>query len=57
VSLSDLRDLLSRDARLNPDARMAAISRLRLEHKDDVHGMATRIASQFSFSIPKELQG
>ena len=57
VGLSDLRDLLNRDPRLNPDARMAAISRLHLERKDDIHGMATRIAAQFSFSIPKELQG
>jgi hypothetical protein len=56
VGLSDLRDLLSRDPRLNPDARMAAISRLRLEKKDDVRGMANIVAAQLSFSIPKELQ-
>jgi len=57
VGLSDLRDLLSRDLRLNPDARLALISRLRLEKKDDVRGMAKNVAALLSFSIPKELQG
>ena len=57
MGLSDLRDLLSRDLRLNPDVRLALISRMRLEEKQNVHAMAKRVAAQFSFSIPKELQG
>jgi len=56
VSLADLRDLLSRDPRLNPDARLAALSRLKLDKKDDVRGMAKVAAAQLSFSVPKELQ-
>ena len=56
VGLSDLRDRFSRDPRLYPDVRMAAISRLRLEKKDDVRGMAKLVSAQLSFSIPKELQ-
>lgn len=57
VGLSDLRDLLSRDPRLNPDARLAAISRLHPQAKDDVRGLAKMVAAQLSFSVPKELQG
>jgi len=37
--------------------RLALISRMRLEEKQNVHAMAKRVAAQFSFSIPKELQG
>ncbi len=56
VSLSDLRDLLSRDPRRNPDTRLAVISRLKLDRKDDVRAMAKMAEAQLSFSIPKEMQ-
>jgi hypothetical protein len=57
MGLSDLGTLLNTDARLNPNARMAAISRLKPQKKDDVYGMAKLVAEKLSFSIPKELQG
>jgi hypothetical protein len=56
MGLSDLSTLLKGDARLNPNARMAAISRLKLQQKDDVRDMAKMVSAQLSFSVPKELQ-
>jgi len=56
ISLSDLRELLSSDPRLNPDARMAALSQVRLEHLNDVKSLAQAAELELSFSAPKELK-
>ena len=56
TSLSDLRDRLARDPRVHPDARFAALSRLKLEQKNDVRALAGRATGELSFSVPKELK-
>jgi hypothetical protein len=56
ISLADLRELLSRDPRLNPDTRLAALSQLRLDQPGDVKSMAQIAESGLSLSVPKELK-
>lgn len=56
ISLSDMRELLGRDPRLHPDTRLAAISRVQLETKNDVRAMGKLVTDQLSLSIPRELQ-
>lgn len=56
ISLSDLREMLSTQPRLNPDARLAVLSRLLLESKNDVSELARRAESELSFSVPNELK-
>ena len=56
VGLSDLQILLMQDARLHPDARLAALSRLKLERPGDVGELARRAEAQLSFSVPPELK-
>ena len=56
VGLADLRDLFQRDPRLNPDLRMAALSRIQLTEKGNVTAMAKMANDIFSFSIPQELK-
>jgi hypothetical protein len=56
VSLTDLRDLLGRDASIHPDARLAAISRLKAAAPNDIGGMVRMAEAQLSFAIPSELK-
>ena len=56
ISLADLRDLLGRDPRLNPDARLAALSRLNLQGKKDIPSMVKHALDDLSMSVPKELR-
>jgi hypothetical protein len=56
ISLSDLDTLLSGDPRLHPDARLAAISRLRLAAPNNVKELAERAQTELSFSVPPELK-
>jgi len=56
ISFSDLSGLLSSDPRLNPDTRLAAISRIRLREVNDVREMACRINAELSLSIPPALR-
>lgn len=56
VSLADLRDLLNRDTRLHPDARLAALSHLVLNEKNNVVELAGQAFEQLSLSVPKELR-
>lgn len=56
ISLADLQNLLFDDPRLNPDARLAAISRLKLEQPGSLQELAGRVNSQLSFSIPPEIR-
>ena len=56
MGLADLHDRLTRDPRLNPDARMAAISRLRLKQKNSVPVLVQQVRDNLSFSIPAELK-
>ncbi len=55
VSLSDLRELLERDHRLYPDARLAALSRLNLRQPNEVRELVEQAWSRFSFTAPREL--
>jgi hypothetical protein len=56
ISLSDLRELLGSDPRLNPDARMAALSQVRLKQPNDIKSLAQIAEMELSFSVPKELK-
>ncbi|MCU0484847.1 MAG: hypothetical protein MUC85_01930 [Anaerolineales bacterium] len=56
VSLADLRELFSRDPRLNADARLAALCCLKLQEPGSVRELAQQAASVYSFSIPPELR-
>jgi hypothetical protein len=57
LSLGDLRELVAKDPRLNPDARLAALSRLRLTRASSVNELAQRAEAVLSFSVPAELKG
>ena len=55
ISFSDLRSLLETDPRLHPDARLAAISRIKLDNPGDIQEMTQKVNAQLSLSIPPEL--
>jgi hypothetical protein len=52
----DLEDALNTNERFNPNVRMAALSRLKLNDKNSVSELTSRAASELSFSIPAELR-
>ena len=54
IGLSDLRELILKDPRLHPDARLAALSRIHLETPGSVSELARRAESELSFSVPLE---
>lgn len=56
ISLTDLSLLLKKDPRLNPDVRLAAISKLKLDNKGNVQELAERVSAELSFSIPSEVK-
>ncbi len=56
MGITDLKMLLNSHPRLNPDARMALISRCGLAEKNNVPLMAEKIASLLSISAPAELK-
>ena len=56
ISLSDLREMLFSKPQLNPDARLAALSRMRLQQPNSVVELVQRAKVELSFSIPKELK-
>jgi len=56
VSLADLDVLLHSEPRLNPDTRLAAISRIKLATPGDINELAERVHSELSLSIPPELR-
>jgi len=55
VSLADLRQLVSNDPRLNPDARIIMISRLKLKTENDVRELASQARNVWSLQMPSEL--
>lgn len=57
ISLSDLAQLLGRDPRLHPDARLAALCRTGLQNPGDVAELAHHASERLSFSVPQELRG
>ena len=56
ISLNDLASLLAGDPRLNPDTRLACLSRLRLASPDSVAELARRAEAELSLSVPPELK-
>ena len=56
LAISDLEELLSSDPRLNPDARLAAISRMGLAEKNNVHLLASEVSARLSFTPPAEIK-
>ncbi len=56
LGLSDLKHLLTSDPRLNPNARLAAISRLQLTERNNVRELASRASEELNFSIPPEIK-
>jgi hypothetical protein len=56
IGLSDLEVLLNEDPRLHPDARLAALSRMRLAEPNSVSELVGRAEAQLSFTIPPELK-
>ncbi|MHC1783632.1 MAG: hypothetical protein AB9891_12910 [Anaerolineaceae bacterium] len=56
ISLADLQNLMFEDPRLNPDARFAAISRLKLDQPGNINELTQRVNSELSLSIPPELR-
>jgi hypothetical protein len=56
VSLADLRELVSRDARLNPDARLAMLCRLQLQQENNVNELARQAESTWSLQLPVALK-
>ena len=56
LAISDLEELLSSDPRLNPDARLAAISKMGLAEKNNVHLLASEVSARLSFTPPAEIK-
>lgn len=56
ISLADLREMFASKPNLNPDARLAALSRLQLSQANSVSELAERAAGELSFSVPVELK-
>ncbi|HPS41274.1 MAG TPA: hypothetical protein PK040_01635 [Anaerolineaceae bacterium] len=56
VGVADLAVLLGEDPRFRPNTRLAAISKLRLNEKNNVKELAERVASELSLSVPAELK-
>ncbi len=56
VGLGDLRELLQRDPRIHPDARLALIAQLSGRTRDDPPAMAAQIESELSFATPPEVK-
>lgn len=55
-SLTDLRELFGREARLNPDFRLAALSRIHLEAENSIRELVQRAEIELSFTVPPELK-
>lgn len=56
ISLTDLREMFATKPKLNPDARLAALSRMQLKQANTVSELAARAEFELSFSVPKELK-
>lgn len=56
ISLNDLNSMLSGDPRLNPDARMVALSRLKLRQPGSVPELVRHASASLSISVPGELK-
>ena len=56
IGLNDLRDLLWGRPDLNPDARLALLSRLKLENPNDVAELARRAEAELSLTVPPNLK-
>lgn len=56
IGFKDLETLLFKDPRLNPDARLVAISKIKLSSRGSVSELADKIQSELSLSIPPELR-
>ena len=55
-SLTDLRELFGREARLNPDFRLTALSRIHLEAENSIRELVQRAEIELSFTVPPELK-
>ena len=56
TSLADVTIVLQKDPRLHPDARLAALCRLRLHERGSLTELVQRAESELSFSVPPELK-
>ena len=56
LALADLENLLSTEPRLHPDARLAALSRLKLNAPGDVMELVQRAEAQLSLAVPPALK-
>ena len=56
ISLTDLREMFANKPNLNPDARLAALSRLQLAQVNDIAELARRTEADLSFSVPGEIK-
>jgi len=56
ISLSDLGVMMLTKISYNPDARLAAVSRLRLNEQNSISEMVSRIEAQYSFIAPRKLK-
>ena len=56
ISLTDLASLLVNDPSLHPDARLAALSRIKLKQKGSISELAQRAQAELSFSVPQAIK-
>jgi hypothetical protein len=56
IGLIDMQILLTEDSRLNPNTRLAALSRLEMESPNDIEELVHRAEAELSFSVPKALK-
>jgi len=55
ISMTDLRELMQTDPRLNPDARLAMVSKLKLSQPNNVAELAQKARSIWSLHVPSEI--
>ena len=56
ISVSDLDLSLNGDPRLNPNTRLAAKSRIKLDHLGDLNELCQKVTSELSMVVPPELR-
>lgn len=56
MGIADLSALMKNDLRYYPDARLVAISKIKLHQKGSVQELIDRVSSELSFTIPPELR-
>lgn len=56
IGLSDLNMLLTGDPALNPDVRLAALSRMQLTQRNNLSEFVQKAAAELSLTVPDELK-